>query len=161
MGRLKAVFVLVLVALGLAMVPAPAQAAYPKTSFNVTYGNSYVRGTFTWYNQSIGVSGTLHAASGCREVHYYATVGSANTVLDYWIMSVCNGTDSHGFTMQANVEGGAARTYAFFYDDNSENIDDWRRAAICLRSGCQIYSPPAALLADLVSPSDLAQQLSR
>lgn len=30
-------------------------AAYPTTAVDVTYGASYVRGTLTWYNRSVGV----------------------------------------------------------------------------------------------------------
>src|SRR4051812_35420286 len=40
-------------------------AAYPTTTFDVSYGASYARGTLTWYNRSVGAEGTLRAV-GCR-----------------------------------------------------------------------------------------------
>ncbi|MET9735435.1 hypothetical protein ABZZ79_33825 [Streptomyces sp. NPDC006458] len=37
---------------------ASAQAtAYPTSPFDVTVGNTYTRGTITWYNRSVTVTG--------------------------------------------------------------------------------------------------------
>ncbi|WP_405021285.1 hypothetical protein OHV05_34650 [Kitasatospora sp. NBC_00070] len=43
-------------------------AAYPTSSFDVTYGNTYTRGTITWYNRQVVVSGEHKSvsATSCR-----------------------------------------------------------------------------------------------
>ncbi|MDX3245200.1 hypothetical protein [Streptomyces sp. ME18-1-4] len=60
------------------LLGAPAahaqSTAYPTSHFDVTYGNTYTRGTLTWYNRSIGVSG-IHKSvdvNGCRMTTVFA-----------------------------------------------------------------------------------------
>jgi hypothetical protein len=44
----------------------PAHAA-TSNAFDVTYGNAFTRGTLTWFDRSIGVSGSLRTTDGnCR-----------------------------------------------------------------------------------------------
>ena len=46
---------------------SPAQAAYPTSSFSVSYGNSSTAGTITWYQRSNLVQGNMRiTADNCR-----------------------------------------------------------------------------------------------
>ncbi|PKW00033.1 hypothetical protein ATK30_0104 [Amycolatopsis echigonensis] len=48
--------------------PQSGAAAYPTNNFDVTFGASYTRGTITWYDRSVRLTGTMRslASSGCR-----------------------------------------------------------------------------------------------
>ncbi|MDF5756620.1 hypothetical protein [Spongiactinospora sp. TRM90649] len=121
----------------LAVLAAPSAATaqshgYPQTAYNVQYGNSYVKGNLIWYNRSVQVGGELRAASGCRDVVYtvYPPAGN-NTILSREERSACNGTVGHGFTMSANVPGGAGRVYVDLYENGV--LREW---VICIPTGC-------------------------
>ncbi|WP_147268183.1 hypothetical protein [Spongiactinospora rosea] len=102
---------------------------YPKTRYNVRYGNSYVKGSLIWYNRSVKVSGALKAASGCRDVVYTAFTGG--TIRARETRGACNRTRTHGFTMVVNLRGGAKRVYVDLYENG--HLRDY---AICTRDGC-------------------------
>ncbi|WP_345365950.1 hypothetical protein [Actinoallomurus liliacearum] len=41
----------------LSSAPAASAASYPVSTFDVTLGNTYTRGTITWYNRSVTLTG--------------------------------------------------------------------------------------------------------
>jgi hypothetical protein len=145
---------LVAAALGATLVPAAASAAYPRTNYDITYGNSYDRGTMTWYNQGVGISHTLHAASGCREARYYTT-DTNNNVYDAQLINACNGSATGSFTLDAKVAGGASYTYVFFYDYSPADRNGYVRYVRCVRTGERpcVYGGPLAAGVD--SPAEL------
>jgi len=84
-----------------------APAAYPTSPFDVTYTASYARGTATWYNRSVGVTGTFKA-SNCRRMYAF-TYTANSTPLDARSTSLhCNNTAPVDFSVLADVPGGAA-----------------------------------------------------
>jgi hypothetical protein len=90
-------------------VTAAHATTYPKTSFNVTWGNTYTKGTLTWYNRSVGLTGWDRSVSttDCRVTRAYTydsnwkLLGSAHSSV------VCNASALFSFTVPANVVGGA------------------------------------------------------
>jgi hypothetical protein len=134
--RLKALgLALVVSVLGSMVVSSPALAAYPKTSYYVSYGNSKVSGYVVWYNLSIAVHGELYAAgSGCRYAHYLAYDASRATTHE-WTMSSCGGTNTYDWnTGQIFGPGGATYVLVEFYDQSA-----YRGADLCTRTGCSTY----------------------
>src|SRR4051812_30572330 len=70
---LLAVLLLTFTAVGTLVAPTAARAAIaPPTSFYVSYGNSFTKGTVNWYNLSVQVIGTHKAASNCRYTQAWA-----------------------------------------------------------------------------------------
>lgn len=96
---------------GPAAVAAPtAGAAYPTSSVDVSYGATYVRGTLTWFNRSVGFQGTYRAieSSGCRRA-WFGTYTASGDYLDARSTStLCNGTKPITTAIPADVPGGAA-----------------------------------------------------
>ncbi|MEU6848694.1 hypothetical protein ABZ901_01980 [Actinacidiphila alni] len=69
-----------------------ASASYPVSSFNVTYGNTYTKGTITWYNRSIHVAGTQKSVSAdsCRGTTAFGVDSKNHDVRrDFSLYSVC------------------------------------------------------------------------
>ncbi|GAA3585017.1 hypothetical protein GCM10022222_82050 [Amycolatopsis ultiminotia] len=65
----KAVLCAVATLAGLVIAAPPSNAAaYPTNSFDVTFGASYARGTITWFDRSVRLTGTMRSlsSSGCR-----------------------------------------------------------------------------------------------
>lgn len=97
----------------LAGVPAVgAQAAsYPVSKFNVTVGNTYTRGTITWYSRSVTVSGVEKSVdvNGCRGTTAF-TLNSKNQQLVKRRSNVipCGTSSPFSFNVPANIPGGAA-----------------------------------------------------
>ncbi|MEV6823989.1 hypothetical protein [Amycolatopsis sp. NPDC051102] len=103
--KIGAAAAVVAAAAGMVFAAQPANAAYPTSTFDITYGASYYRGTVTWYNRSVGVAGTFKA-TGCRRVYASAWAGSVRT--DYRSTSThCDSTTSTSFSLTADVVGGA------------------------------------------------------
>jgi hypothetical protein len=125
------------------MTGATSAADTLRTPYDITYGNSYERGFVSWYNRSVGISHTLHAASFCREVRYYATDVN-NHVYDARLVSACNGSATGQFTLTADVSGGAAYVYVFFYETSPSDINDYVRYEQCDRSRCVPHGPVSA-----------------
>ncbi|MFB4290067.1 hypothetical protein ACBI99_20670 [Nonomuraea sp. ATR24] len=108
---------------------AARAADYPQTRYDVQYGNSYVKGNLIWYNRSVRVGGELRAASGCRDVVYTAYVN--DTIVSREVRSACNGTVGHGFTLEADVRGGATAVFVDLWENGQ--LRAW---SICGRGGC-------------------------
>ncbi|MET7622598.1 hypothetical protein [Streptomyces sp. NPDC005408] len=116
----------------LAMPGATAHAAdYPTSSFYVPYGQTYTKGTLTWYNQSVNVSGGNNSVSStsCRAT-WARTFAGGNQLDSNGGGYVCNGNRTFSFTVQADVAGGAGAVQ------------------VCLENGswgdleCKIYQRP-------------------
>ncbi|GFM95869.1 hypothetical protein [Streptomyces fulvorobeus] len=90
---------------------ASAQAtAYPTTPFDVTVGNTYTRGTITWYDRSVGVTGTEKSVdvSNCRGTTVF-TLDSARHQLDFnYSGGVCGTSAAFTAPATADVPGGAS-----------------------------------------------------
>jgi polyisoprenoid-binding protein YceI len=89
---------------------ASAQAsAYPTTPFDVTVGNTYTRGTITWYGRSVNVSGEIKAAdaANCRGTAVF-TLTSAKVQLGSGDSATVCTSAPFSVNVEANVPGGAA-----------------------------------------------------
>ncbi|MDT0609096.1 hypothetical protein [Streptomyces lancefieldiae] len=115
-----------------AALTAPAEAtapsaavAYPTTPVDdVNYGATYVRGTLTWYDRSVGITGTYRAiaTSGCRRV-WVGTYDAAGKPLDARSTStLCDGVKPIDFAVPADVPGGAAQVLVCLDDENAEPL---------------------------------------
>ncbi|MFE2038192.1 hypothetical protein ACFXBB_34150 [Streptomyces scopuliridis] len=86
-------------------------SAYPTSAFDVTLGNTYTRGTITWYNRSVTVAGEHKSVdpASCRGTTAF-TLDSAGNELrkDYSLYNVCGKSDTFSIPVDANVPGGAA-----------------------------------------------------
>ncbi|MEU1018338.1 hypothetical protein ABZ383_34850 [Streptomyces sp. NPDC005900] len=108
-----------------ALLGAPAVSAqttaYPTTPVDVTYGASYVRGTLTWYNRSVGFSGTLRAV-GCRRAWFGAY--DANNVKRGEVSTSpkCDTTYAINVGIPADVAGGAASVIVCIDDANANPL---------------------------------------
>jgi hypothetical protein len=102
-----------------AATPATA-AAYPTSTFQLKYGQSYYNGTVTFYNRAVDVTGIFNAV-GCRRVYTTAWVGS--TELDYQSTSThCNSTRATTFTLSTDVAGGASDVLVWMTTEDSRDI---------------------------------------
>ncbi|MET8682230.1 hypothetical protein ABZW18_32845 [Streptomyces sp. NPDC004647] len=106
-------------------------AAYPTSSFNVSYGQTYTKGTLTWYNQSVNVSGGNNSvsSSACRATWARTFAGGEQLGGDGG-GHVCNGNKTFSFTVQAQVAGGASAVEVCLEDGS------WNDLA------CKIYYRP-------------------
>lgn len=108
---------------GMVFAAAPATAAvYPTSTFFISDGDgSYYSGTVTWYNRSVGITGTFKAV-GCRRVYGEAW---ANDLLD-WDNSAlwCNHTRTQSIALDANVVGGATWVVVGIAEDNASSYSD-------------------------------------
>ncbi|MEU9236026.1 hypothetical protein [Streptomyces subrutilus] len=96
-------------------------AAYPTTAFDVTYGASYVRGTLTWYNRSVGVDGTLRAV-GCRRAWFGAYGASGNQLGARSTGTKCDTTYPVKTVIPADAPGGAAYVIVCVDDANANPL---------------------------------------
>ncbi|MET9518307.1 hypothetical protein [Streptomyces sp. NPDC002994] len=95
-------------------------AAYPTTPFDVTFGASYVRGTLTWYNRSVGVDGTLRAV-GCHSA-WFGTYGASGNELGAWSTGTkCDVTYRFKTEIPADAPGGAAYVRVCIHDANANS----------------------------------------
>jgi hypothetical protein len=75
----RALLALAALVLPLAILTAPpANATYPTSSFYVTWGQTVVKGTVTWFNLGVSIDGTIKVpkGSGCRWVYSRALNGA-------------------------------------------------------------------------------------
>jgi hypothetical protein len=80
------------------------------TAFDLTVGNTYTRGTITWYNRSVNVSGEDKSVDGsnCRGTSVF-TLTNAKSQLGYGQSTgVCGASAAFSVTVKADVPGGAA-----------------------------------------------------
>ncbi|CCK24695.1 putative secreted protein [Streptomyces davaonensis JCM 4913] len=100
-------------------------AAYPTTPITgVSYGASYVSGTLTWYNRSVGVDGALRAV-GCRRA-WVGTYDASGSLLGARSTSTkCDVTYSlDDFpSVPADVPGGAAYVVVCLDDASASPLD--------------------------------------
>jgi hypothetical protein len=107
----------------------PAQAAYPTSSFSVPYGNAGTSGTLTWYNRSIGISGSVKSTLGnCRQamVYAYLTDGTflGQTTYDHWICVYSGGSGSVSFSDTINTDVRGAANYVYVCIRGGSTTDD-------------------------------------
>ncbi|WP_328769611.1 hypothetical protein [Streptomyces sp. NBC_00286] len=108
-----------------------AADAYPETSYYVSNRyNEVVSGNLVWYNQSVRVGGKLTVPTGCASVKY-STWTEGGRKLDEQVREVCNGSRGHGFTLDADVAGGAHHVWVDLRSAGIVNKD------LCTRSGCE------------------------
>ena len=92
----------------------PAQAAYPTSSYHVVYGQSYSKGTLTWYARGVNYDGEAKAVAGtCRTTRLETLYADGSLITKYSNPGGCTvGPDSMSFdvkdTAPADVPGGAA-----------------------------------------------------
>jgi hypothetical protein len=120
-------------------VAAPAGAApagvasYPTSTFDITYGASYYRGTLTWYNRSVGVTGTFRAVA-CRRV--YGVAWANNVELDYRSSSTwCDTVGTATIPLAADQPGGANITWIYMTDGAGTFLKGqtcYRTAGVCV-----------------------------
>lgn len=96
-------------------------AAYPTTPVDVTYGASYIRGTLTWYNRSVGFVGTLRAV-GCRRAWFGAYDASGNQLGAKSTSTKCDVTYPINTGIPADVPGGAAYVIVCMDDANAQPL---------------------------------------
>ncbi|GLY92731.1 hypothetical protein [Actinoallomurus iriomotensis] len=98
------------VGLGAPAVSANA-TSYPVTKFNVTYGNTYTKGTITWYSRSVTLAGVEKSVdrNSCRGTTAY-TLNSDNKQLGKRRANIipCGTSSNFSVTVPANAPGGAA-----------------------------------------------------
>ncbi|MEV7416054.1 hypothetical protein [Streptomyces sp. NPDC089919] len=110
-ARLAAVVGTAVLSAGLLVNAPAAHAADPTTTFDVTYGNTYTRGTITWHNRSVSVAGVQKSvsSSSCRGTTAF-TLDARNKKLALAFTSRTCGTSEKfpAFVVPADVPGGAA-----------------------------------------------------
>jgi hypothetical protein len=97
------------------LLGAPAASAqtadYPVSNFDVTFGNTYTRGTVTWYNRSVTVAGEHKSVdtASCRGTTAF-TLDTNDKQLGVGASPnlVCGASEKFSFTVPADVPGGAA-----------------------------------------------------
>ncbi|MFI9818644.1 hypothetical protein [Saccharothrix variisporea] len=119
---------------GALFTTAPATAAgYPTSTFKISYGASYYNGTVTWYNRSVGVTGTFRA-TGCRRVYARAFAGS--TSVGFVSSSTwCDTTAPAPLSPPADVVGGADNAWIYMTDANGNYLNGqtcYRSSSICI-----------------------------
>lgn len=122
---------------GMVFAAAPATAtvaAYPVSYFSVSDGlGSYYSGTATWYNRSVGATGTFKAVY-CSRIYGRAFTGS--TSLDFVSSSTwCNRTASATLNLDANVVGGANKIWIYMTDEDGYYLDGdtcYRNVTYCV-----------------------------
>ncbi|MFF0203216.1 hypothetical protein [Streptomyces sp. NPDC005017] len=100
-------------------------AAYPTTPITgVSYGASYISGTLTWYNRSVGVDGALRAV-GCRRAWVGAYDASGIRLGAKSTSTKCDVTYSlNEFpAVPADVPGGAAYVVVCLDDATASPLD--------------------------------------
>ncbi|MGY3676495.1 hypothetical protein [Streptomyces sp. TE33382] len=112
---------------GMAAAHAPA-AAYPTSAFDIEFGATWTKGTITWYNRSVGVTGkhrSVEAGSpaNCRNTSVdtlradLSPLGGAGSYPD-----TCGATKSYKFDVSADVRGGAAYVDVCLADGAFKNL---------------------------------------
>ncbi|WP_436533579.1 hypothetical protein [Actinoplanes sp. HUAS TT8] len=109
-------------------IGSPAEAAYPTTTFTVTYGNTFSTGNITWFNQSVRLVGstTITAGNwrGTQAGTYYYNSNGSDVFLDgagdpaYHNTGTSTISRPFDFTVQADVTGGAAYVKVTLVDQN-------------------------------------------
>ncbi|MEV4065596.1 hypothetical protein [Nonomuraea dietziae] len=95
---------------GMVFAAAPATAvAYPTSTFPIKVGESYYKGTVTWYNRAVSVTGAFKAV-GCRRVYADARIANSGQRLDWQSSSTwCDESGPATLPLNADVAGGATK----------------------------------------------------
>ncbi|WP_412079528.1 hypothetical protein ACLF6K_38960 (plasmid) [Streptomyces xanthophaeus] len=125
--HLAATLSAVVLTTGMLLGAPPAGAhtsSYPISEFDVTVGNTYTRGTITWYDRSVTVAGEQKSVSSasCRQTTAFA-LDSANKQLGYAVTPgiACGESEKFSFSVGAPVPGGAA-VVRICLDDGSKPL---------------------------------------
>lgn len=117
-------------------VSAANAAAHPVSKFNVAVGNTYTKGTITWYGRVVTVKGVEKSVDdfSCRGTTAY-TLNSRNHQLaarkaKY---NACGGTQTFNFNVPANVRGGAAVVRVCL--SGEDPFGGWHKLLKCQRYG--------------------------
>lgn len=100
-------------------------AAYPTRQVDLSYGASYIRGTLTFYNRSVGFKGTIRAlsSSGCRYAKL-TTIAADNG--DYLgtqeTRRACNSVISVTESITADRVGGACSVFLEFFHGDGRRL---------------------------------------
>ncbi|MEU5090001.1 hypothetical protein [Streptomyces sp. NPDC021356] len=97
--------------LGQAGAAGAQTAADPTSHFDVPYGNTYTKGTLTWHNRSVSISGEHKSVSptSCRTTWLTTYSGTKPLAADGYRPSVCNASAKFAFSVVADASGGATR----------------------------------------------------
>jgi hypothetical protein len=106
-----------------AVAPGVAHAAYPTSSYYVSYGNTVLQGTITWYNLSTTARVTLHAASPHRGVCLF--VQNASTWKDNCGIAPVTGDYSFSLTTDGSGPGGWTYAEMQLYDATNSDYALW------------------------------------
>ncbi|MDQ0904521.1 hypothetical protein QFZ22_000506 [Streptomyces canus] len=115
--------------LGAPAAGAQTDASLP-TTFNVPVGNTWTKGTVTWFARSVEVVGTHKSVSAagdayCRRTWAYTydshdnKIGSAGSASSD---TACGNTKSYRFTVPADVYGGATFVRVCLDDGNYKDL---------------------------------------
>ncbi|GAA4632492.1 hypothetical protein GCM10023196_066170 [Actinoallomurus vinaceus] len=91
--------------------PAAGAADYPVSTFDVTVGNTYTRGTITWYNRSVVVAGEHKSVDQnyCRGTSAFALAANGEELArGYSDDNVCGTSAKFSFTVTTYAPGGPA-----------------------------------------------------
>ncbi|MFE7588822.1 helix-turn-helix domain-containing protein [Kitasatospora sp. NPDC057512] len=101
--------------------PAAAPpAAFPTTDFDIIYGNTSTKGTLTWYNRSVGLSGQGKSedSAGCRGTTATSYSASGSELGSIHTGIVCGASENYNVAIPADVAGGAS-TVRICLDDGA------------------------------------------
>ena len=135
-GKFGVVGAVVASVAGMVFAAAPATAtvaAYPTSTFSIVYGASYYKGTVTWYNRSVDVTGAFKA-TGCRRIYARSFAGS--TSLDFVSSSTwCDRSGPATLSPDANVAGGADNAWVYMTDGDQNYLAGqtcYRSSSTCI-----------------------------
>ncbi|MEU6948142.1 hypothetical protein ABZ957_23375 [Streptomyces sp. NPDC046316] len=106
-------------------VPATTAAAEaPPYTFDASFGQTYTRGTVTWYNRSVAIEGEQKSVSptSCRR-----TLVDTFTARGAWLSSrssspVCGQSATISFSVPADVAGGAGRVTVYLIHEETHEV---------------------------------------
>ncbi|MFJ3903718.1 hypothetical protein [Streptomyces sp. NPDC090025] len=108
LARTAAVAAAVLATGTLLAAPTATASATATSTFDVTYGNTYTRGTITWYNRSVRVAGEHKSvdAGSCRgTTAFLLDSGSADVGHASSPEIVCGASGDFGFPVSTDRAG--------------------------------------------------------
>ncbi|MEU1283354.1 helix-turn-helix transcriptional regulator [Kitasatospora sp. NPDC005856] len=88
---------------------AAPPSAYPTTDFDIIYGTTSTKGTLTWYNRSVGLSGQGKSedSASCRGTTATSYSGSGSELGSMHTGVICGASKNYNVTVPADVVGGA------------------------------------------------------
>lgn len=104
-----------------AVAATPAPSATQATAVHLEYGASYISGTLTFFNRSVGFTGSLRAV-GCRRAWFSAYDTSGTSLGARSSSTHCDTTVAIPVTLPADVVGGAAYVTICMDDQNANPL---------------------------------------